>query len=326
MPLCFCAGLQQVHGHAQLLLRRRGKIILAATDGSFEADGREPIVPVVLDGLLLLASEAIAELTLSDSVSVRTKMKVLGWLVADVMGQKPPWAPAVALTVGKRLDKRISSLIGMIADGLTTYAEAMCVRCPTSLPELELKKAEQTAAHVDPATTVAPAAAPASCSTRSGSRYEGQPRLPPLLSSFVGPIVTACMYEHYHRDPVSGLPTRGRSDSAEDEKVGWALTGTEAGAALGWALKRFAQREKADPILEQMRIADQELERITREAREAMQERATMQSKLLQLERDKAVLQAEDLTDQVSVLSHALARETARADALESELRAYESD
>ena len=112
MPLCFCAGLQQVHGHAQLLLRRRGKIILAATDGSFEADGREPIVPVVLDGLLLLASEAIAELTLSDSVSVRTKMKVLGWLVADVMGQKPPWAPAVALTVGKRLDKRISSLIG----------------------------------------------------------------------------------------------------------------------------------------------------------------------------------------------------------------------
>ena len=77
-----------------------------------------------------------------------------------------------------------------------------------------------------------------------------------------------------------------------------------------------------------MRIADQELERITQEAREAMQERATMQSKLLQLERDKAVLQAdaEDLTDQVSVLSHALARETARADALESELRAYESD
>ena len=75
-----------------------------------------------------------------------------------------------------------------------------------------------------------------------------------------------------------------------------------------------------------MRIADQELERITREAREAMQERATMQSKLLQLERDKAVLQAEDLTDQVSVLSHALARETARADALKTELQAYESD
>jgi hypothetical protein len=107
------------------------------------SSGLPPVVKIVLDGLLVLSQDAIdavVEAAAEPKPSVRSQLKALGWLVADAVGQTVPWSPEVALTVGKRLEKRVGIVRAAIAklSDQTAIDAVMNAPCPCMLDELDL--------------------------------------------------------------------------------------------------------------------------------------------------------------------------------------------
>ena len=107
------------------------------------SSGLPPVVKIVLDGLVVLSQDAIdavVEAAAEPKPSVRSQLKALGWLVADAVGQTVPWSPEVALTVGKRLEKRVGIVRAAIAklSDQTAIDDVMNAPCPCALDELDL--------------------------------------------------------------------------------------------------------------------------------------------------------------------------------------------
>ena len=90
-------------------LRARAWRILSTSEGQLKATADPPVVKAALDGLVVLAHDAIEYHAKLESLAVRWQLKALGWLVADALGQTVPWDPETALRVGKRLAKRVET-------------------------------------------------------------------------------------------------------------------------------------------------------------------------------------------------------------------------
>ena len=135
-------------------LRVRAWRILSMPEGEFKATAELPVVKAALDGLVVLAQEAIEYHAKLESFAVRWKMKALGWLVADALGQTVPWDPETALRVGKRLAKRVETVraaISKLSDEAAVRA-AMNALCPCALDELDTvcRLEPQPASHAFP--------------------------------------------------------------------------------------------------------------------------------------------------------------------------------
>ena len=120
-------------------LRARAWRILSKPEGKFEATKDPPIVKAALDGLAVLAQDAIEYHAKQETISVRFQLKVLGWLFADALGQTVPWDPETAFRVGKRLAKRIDVVRAAIAKlpDEAAVRTAMHAPCPCALDELD---------------------------------------------------------------------------------------------------------------------------------------------------------------------------------------------
>jgi len=120
-------------------LRARAWRILSTSEGQLKATADPPVVKAALDGLVVLAQDAIEYHAKLESLAVRWQLKALGWLVADALGQTVPWDPETALRVGKRLAKRVETVraaILKLPDEAAVQA-AMHALCPCALPELD---------------------------------------------------------------------------------------------------------------------------------------------------------------------------------------------
>jgi len=120
-------------------LRARAWRILSTPEGKFKATNEPPIVKAALDGLVVLAQDAVEYHAKEERLAVRFQLKALGWLVADALGQTVPWEPDTALRVGKRLAKRVDvvrAAIAKLSDEAAVRA-AMNALCPCALDELD---------------------------------------------------------------------------------------------------------------------------------------------------------------------------------------------
>lgn len=307
-----CAGLPP--GLAARL-RTRAEHIINASEGKFVASGPPALVGIVLDGLLVLAQDAIDAFVTAAAEpkpAVRAQLKTLGWLVADAMGQLTPWPPDVALTVGKRLEKRVSIVRGSISDDLPARVkqELMSAPCPTGLPELELPAAaapEEAATPEEAASSPVPTAAEPSSAVRTRSgHYDGQPRLPYLLVQLLGERATAEVYKCYRRNPIDGslLPPVALDQDDEFYSV---MIGSDAGQAVFKALKMALPR---------LDLAEQSLA-----AERALGDTVAQAT---QLQAQWHEVGPEVHQAQLDALVRALVQETARADRLQARVRALE--
>ena len=94
--------LQAVEAHAELIFTHTPSTgAIGGRGGPIEG------VPVtettVQQGLLLILTEIVTRVGAARERSGRIRHQVLAWLLADVMGQREPWAADVALVIGKRL-------------------------------------------------------------------------------------------------------------------------------------------------------------------------------------------------------------------------------
>ena len=128
--------------------------ILSSPEGQVRATTELPVVTVALDGLMVLAQDAIEYHAKEENFTVRRQLKALGWLVADALGQTVPWDPEIALRVGKRLAKRVETVraaISKLSDEAAVRA-AMNALCPCALDELDTvcRLEPQPASHAFP--------------------------------------------------------------------------------------------------------------------------------------------------------------------------------
>ena len=133
---------------------------IVATEGALgeAVDGLQRPVAFT-DGFTVLCADALdaAVEAESNKPSGNLQFKFLAWLVGDALGAAHPWDAAIAMRVGKRLQKRISGVREMIADlrqavrdaeaggdadgaaaARKALDEALAAPCPTKLDELLL--------------------------------------------------------------------------------------------------------------------------------------------------------------------------------------------
>lgn len=92
-------------------IEAHAELIFAHVQSSTAVGGRGgpiegvPIAACVQQGLLLILTEVATRIGAARERSGKQRTKVLGWLLADVMGQREPWAADIAEKIGKRLQR-----------------------------------------------------------------------------------------------------------------------------------------------------------------------------------------------------------------------------